>query len=110
MSTLWGTGGSSKQGDTEEHEHENEPTRPGTSSHGHTDSSTRDFQERESSFTTNMREPMERDRLLADNRRPPHPDGFLDPDDPAVSRVLSHQSHPPTQALQLADPHPGFAV
>lgn len=36
-----------------------------------------------------MREPTERDRLLPDNhRRPPHADGYLDPDDPAVSDRL----------------------
>lgn len=31
------------------------------------------------------REPTERDRLLPANNRPPHADGYLDPDDPAVS-------------------------
>ncbi|KAK6439323.1 hypothetical protein LTR95_004468 [Oleoguttula sp. CCFEE 5521] len=31
------------------------------------------------------REPNERDRLLPRNPRPPHGDGYLDPDDPAVS-------------------------
>jgi hypothetical protein len=31
------------------------------------------------------REPTERDRLLPANPRPPHSDGYLDPDDPAVS-------------------------
>lgn len=30
------------------------------------------------------REPTERDRLLPANPRPPHADGYLDPDDPAV--------------------------
>lgn len=31
------------------------------------------------------REATERDRLLPSNPRPPHSDGYLDPDDPAVS-------------------------
>ncbi|TKA83840.1 hypothetical protein B0A55_00131 [Friedmanniomyces simplex] len=31
------------------------------------------------------REPNERDRLLPSNPRPPHRDGYLDPDDPAVT-------------------------
>ncbi|KAF2217613.1 hypothetical protein CERZMDRAFT_104260 [Cercospora zeae-maydis SCOH1-5] len=43
--------------------------------------SRRDFED-----DSRMREPTERDRLLpAGNRRPPHADGYLDPDDPAVS-------------------------
>lgn len=35
--------------------------------------------------SSSMREPTERDRLLPANPRPPHADGYLDPDDPAVS-------------------------
>jgi len=34
---------------------------------------------------TRRREPNERDRLLPAQPRPPHADGYLDPDDPAVS-------------------------
>ncbi|WPH02669.1 Hypothetical protein R9X50_00553500 [Acrodontium crateriforme] len=34
---------------------------------------------------SSQREPTERDRLLPLNPRPPHSDGYLDPDDPAVS-------------------------
>ena len=33
------------------------------------------------------REPDERTRLLPQQRRPPHQDGYLDPDDPAVSQL-----------------------
>lgn len=40
---------------------------------------------RTSRTSRNMREPTERDRLLPANPRPPHSDGYLDPDDPAVS-------------------------
>ncbi len=41
---------------------------------------------RNSGDSGRRREPNERDRLLPDNhRRPPHSDGYLDPDDPAVS-------------------------
>jgi hypothetical protein len=35
------------------------------------------------------REPNERDRLLPANPRPPHNDGYLDPDDPAVCICFS---------------------
>ena len=39
-----------------------------------------------SSQDSRRREPTERDRLLpSQHRPPPHADGYLDPDDPAVS-------------------------
>lgn len=67
MPSLWG---SKQNGDDEEHEHDENPSN---------DNMTQD------------REPSERDRLLPDSRRSgssrrrPHSDGYLDPDDPAVS-------------------------
>lgn len=69
MPSLWGSkknGG----GDDDEQQHGDEVQRHSTDS-------------RPSSRT--MREPTERDRLLPANPRPPHADGYLDPDDPAVS-------------------------
>ncbi|PPJ50819.1 hypothetical protein CBER1_06503 [Cercospora berteroae] len=67
--SLWGT---KQKTDDEQPEQNGEST-----SRPH---SRRDFDD------SRMREPTERDRLLpADNRRPPHADGYLDPDDPAVS-------------------------
>lgn len=48
------------------------------------------------------REPNERDRLLPDSgRRPPHADGYLDPDDPAVS-----PARPSNQHTSLMSSHP----
>ncbi|CAK1364025.1 hypotheticalsprotein [Cercospora beticola] len=67
--SLWGT----KQKKDDDHPEQNGES----TSRPH---SRRDFDD------SRMREPTERDRLLpADNRRPPHADGYLDPDDPAVS-------------------------
>ncbi|KAM3420132.1 hypothetical protein BST61_g3433 [Cercospora zeina] len=64
--SLWGT---KQKKDDDQPEHNGEGN------------SRRDFDD-----SSRMREPTERDRLLpADHRRPPHADGYLDPDDPAVS-------------------------
>ncbi|KAI5366312.1 Putative alpha/Beta hydrolase [Septoria linicola] len=68
--SLWGS--KKKDDDREQQENGEGNSRP---------HSRRDFEDEDT-----MREPNERDRLLpADNRRPPHADGYLDPDDPAVS-------------------------
>ena len=37
------------------------------------------------------RDPTERDRLLPSRLPPPHSDGYLDPDDPAVSVLVCYQ-------------------
>lgn len=67
--SLWGT--KQKKDDDQPEQNGESTSRP---------HSRRDFDD------SRMREPTERDRLLpADNRRPPHADGYLDPDDPAVS-------------------------
>lgn len=69
--SLWGT--KQKKDDDPAEQNGESTSRP---------HSRRDFDD------SRMREPTERDRLLpADNRRPPHADGYLDPDDPAVSDV-----------------------
>jgi hypothetical protein len=73
MSTLWG---SKKDDNTTIEPHPN----GGDSSTSHV--------VRDSDDIARMREPTERDRLLpADTRRPLHADGYLDPDDPAVSEL-----------------------
>ena len=70
--SLWG----SKKKDNAEHDAEEHDEQ-------------RDFDEGSSrprsGNSRSMREPTERDRLLPANPRPPHADGYLDPDDPAVS-------------------------
>lgn len=65
MPSLWGS---------------NKPN--GDDTHEEEQAEQRDFGSRPNS---SMREPTERDRLLPTNPRPPHEDGYLDPDDPAVS-------------------------
>ena len=40
--------------------------------------------------TRRQQEAEERRPLLGDARRPPHSDGYLDPDDPAVCKNLEH--------------------
>lgn len=70
MSSLWG---SKKKDDDAEHEDEQQ-------NGGESGSMARRSGE-------SRREPTERDRLLPSNPRPPHNDGYLDPDDPAVSRI-----------------------
>lgn len=45
------------------------------------------------SGSSRRRDPTERDRLLPPNPRPPHADGYLDPDDPAVSAYEANPSH-----------------
>lgn len=67
MPSLWG----SKKDDNDEQEQNGEGVRRHSTD------------DRPDSRT--MREPTERDRLLPANPRPPHADGYLDPDDPAVS-------------------------
>lgn len=75
MSSLWG---SKKKDNAEQHAHDDEEQ-----------ADPRDFDEAgsrpRSGNSRTMREPTERDRLLPANPRPPHADGYLDPDDPAVS-------------------------
>ncbi|KAK3675633.1 hypothetical protein LTR78_004274 [Recurvomyces mirabilis] len=65
--SLWGT---KKQNGTDDHAEDEE--------HHNDDNMAR-------SQPSRSREPNERDRLLPSNPRPPHQDGYLDPDDPAVS-------------------------
>ena len=72
MSTLWGNKKKDDDQDEQVHNHQDAGDSP------HRNSG--DAGERSS-----MREPTERDRLLPSNPRPPHSDGYLDPDDPAVS-------------------------
>lgn len=68
--SLWGS--KKKKDDQEDHEEGAENGEAG------------DMSRR--SAESNRREPHERDRLLPSNpRNPPHSDGYLDPDDPAVS-------------------------
>ena len=74
--SLWGT--KNQPNENEQDGEENEP---------------RDMTPRGS--TERSREPTERDRLLPSNpanhpRGPPHNDGYLDPDDPAVSLHSRH--------------------
>lgn len=79
MSSLWGSKKTDDHTDNTDEQNggENGTGRPHTARQ-------RDFDADES----RMREPTERDRLLPDNnRRPPHSDGYLDPDDPAVRRI-----------------------
>ena len=46
---------------------------------------------RNSQDSSSRREPNERDRLLPESHRPPpRHDGYLDPDDPAVSDMSSY--------------------
>ena len=74
MSTLWG---SKKDNDGEEHPQVNGE---GGEDSGLLRSSQDDSRPRSSRA---RREPNERDRLLGAHA-PPHSDGYLDPDDPAV--------------------------
>ncbi|SMY24539.1 unnamed protein product [Zymoseptoria tritici ST99CH_1A5] len=73
MSTLWG----SKKSDTGTNPEESHPT--GDSSNNP------DVLVVRNSDDSMRPEPTERDRLLPDTRHRPHGDGYLDPDDPAVS-------------------------
>ncbi|KAK5124123.1 hypothetical protein LTR85_001826 [Meristemomyces frigidus] len=66
MSSLWGS--KKKNGEQQDHEEGTENGEGG-----------------DMSRRSERREPSERDRLLPANPRPPHADGYLDPDDPAVS-------------------------
>lgn len=73
MSSLWGSK------NTDEHEAQTQTSNAGTQAQS-SNQTLRVVSE------DTMREPTERDRLLpADHRRAPHADGYLDPDDPAVS-------------------------
>ena len=72
--SLWGT--KKKNDDQEEHEDEGEQEQ----TNGMAPSRTPRSQ------NSRSREPTERDRLLAGNRPPPN-EGYLDPDDPAVSEA-----------------------
>ncbi|EME44344.1 hypothetical protein DOTSEDRAFT_71996 [Dothistroma septosporum NZE10] len=73
MTSLWG---SKKKDNGDQHDDEEQADQ-------------RDFDQGSarprSGNSRTMREPTERDRLLPANPRPPHADGYLDPDDPAVS-------------------------
>lgn len=82
MSTLWG----SKKTDNADDDEDNTLHVNGNGSGEAADNSNmaRSSDERPRSQRS-RREPTERDRLLPNNPRPPHSDGYLDPDDPAVS-------------------------
>jgi len=71
MPSLWGS--NKQNGDAEQHGQDEQRDFGG----GDNNSSNRP--------ASSMREPTERDRLLPASPRPPHADGYLDPDDPAVS-------------------------
>ena len=74
--SLWGTS-KKKDFDDSEQQEEQQQQNGGERSRPHSS--------RRSEEHGSMREPTERDALLRDSRRPPHADGYLDPDDPAVS-------------------------
>ncbi|KAF7195267.1 hypothetical protein HII31_03473 [Pseudocercospora fuligena] len=75
--SLWGTSKKKDFDDSEQQEEQQQQQNGGERSHPHSS--------RRSEEHGSMREPTERDALLRDSRRPPHADGYLDPDDPAVS-------------------------
>ena len=80
MTTLWGSNNSNKDPKINgEQTEENGGAATDPTTNNHNTNMARASEE-------NRREPTERDRLLPDNaNRHPRSDGYLDPDDPAVS-------------------------
>jgi hypothetical protein len=78
MTSLWGTKKTDDNADDVLHVNGNE--------NGEAADMARTSDERPRSSRAS-REPNERDRLLPRNPGPPHRDGYLDPDDPAVGVI-----------------------